>query len=114
MQEQSVLLRLCPVCGHRPVEQIRGPKGIGAPTHRCPACAALLKPVFTARMLMCIPIGVFSLGITYFCLNWVNGFPALPGVARAALVGGLGAFSMAVTLNSALRGIVFRPLPRGS
>ena len=110
MGKQSVLRKQCPVCGYRPVEQIRGPKGFGAPTHRCPSCAALLKPAITYRILMCFPVGALCLGITYLCLTWVNNEPTLPGIVRTALIGGCIGFSMALTLNFAARGIVFKPL----
>jgi hypothetical protein len=100
MKEQRVLVRQCPVCGYRPVEQIRGLKVLGAPTHRCPSCTALLKPAFTSRILLCIPIGALSLGIACFCVNSFNNLPALSGALRAALLGGLAAFCSAITFNA--------------
>ncbi len=110
MTKQSVLAKQCPVCGFRPVEQIRGPKEVGSPTHRCPSCSTLLKPAFTVRILLAIPIGAFSLGMAYLGINWLNHVPALSGAVRAAVLGGLGAFCTAITLNAAVRGIVFRPI----
>lgn len=111
MTNQSVLAKQCPVCGFRPVVPISGPKGVSSPTHRCPSCATLLKPALTARILLAIPIGAISLGIAYLGINALNHAPALNGAVRAAALGALGALCMGITVNAALRGIAFRPMP---
>ena len=110
MAKQNVFSKQCPVCEFRPVEQIRGPKGFGSPTHRRPSCSALLKATLAARVLLAIPICAIALGIEYVCINWLKHSPELPGVIRAGLLGGIGAFGFAVALNSAARGFVFKPI----
>jgi len=108
MSEPSVLTKQCPVCQAKPVQQIRGPKGFGSPTHSCASCGSLLKPVITARAMLSLPIGAAIFCFVYLAISWLNQSIAITGSVRAALLGGLGAFFTATVLWYFMRGMVFR------
>ncbi len=108
MSEPSVLAKECPACHARPLQPIPGLKGVGAPTHRCASCGALLKPAFTSRAVLSLPIGAAVFGLAYFVITWLNQSLAISDGVRARVLGGIGAFCTSVILWSLARGMVFR------
>ena len=109
MAEFNVLSKQCPLCRCTSVEPLSRHFSFKAPTHRCSKCGAPLRAVFTLSTLWCIPVGAIALGAGCLALIWLQHADALTGVVRAALVGGIGAFSISIIFNVLLRGVVFRP-----
>lgn len=106
MAKFSVLSKQCPVCNGSSVERIEGRWGFGSPTHHCSKCGADLKTKFTAHALWSIPVAVLTLAGMYLVVPWLQHSPAITGVLRAALVGGVVGLAVAVPANVVLRGVV--------
>jgi len=107
VNSSSVLSRRCPECGAAQVQPLRNGFRFGRPTHHCNACGADLRATLTARALWCLPIAVVSVAAAVLINRFSSEFQ-IPGVARAAITGAVGALAVGLPVGALARGFVFR------
>jgi hypothetical protein len=81
---------------------------VRSPKFLCSACGVHLKPAFSLRMLLAIPVAVLTFAVAYYSITLLKSSGLLGGTWMAAVIGGAVGLAFAIPAKVVVLGIAYR------